>query len=158
MGEPDIPREEYASDRQWRMSRLKRLIRWPWFSVPVWILLPLVLIAYTSTIAAALAVVAWFVFGVRFWLAWLIVEAGLLVYVMYGFVRMRHHWHGPGGSGGVAHRHPGGPNPRPPRGRWWRRPDGGVRHPRSPREPRPSLSSAIDPDDLSTGRASGATG
>jgi hypothetical protein len=158
VGEPVFPRDEYASGRQWRMSRLGRLVRWPWFPVPVWILVPLVLVGYTGSVAAALAAAAWFAFGVRFWVAWLLVEGGLLLYFAYGFVRMWHRWRGPGGSGGVSHFGPGGPRPGPPRGRWWKRPDGGVRHPRSPKEPRPSLSSAVDPDDPTTGHASGATG
>jgi hypothetical protein len=117
VGEPVFPRDEYASDRQWRMSRLRRLVRWPWFPVPVWILLPLVLVAYTSAVAAPLAAAAWFVFGVRYWVAWLLVEAGILLYFGYGFWRMRHHWRGPGGSGGSTPPHPRGPNPPPRRGR-----------------------------------------
>lgn len=160
MGDPVYPREEYASDRQWWMSRVRRLVHWPWFSVPLWILLPLAFVIYTAPIAAALSAVAWLVFGVPFWLAWLLVDAGVLLYLVYGFLRIRHQI-GPGrpGRGGRTPPRPGGPNPRPPRGRWWRRPDGGgVREPPSPRSPRPSLSSPVDPDDPTTGQARGAAG
>ena len=54
MGDAAYPREEYASDRQWWMSRIRRLVRWPWFSVPLWILLPLVFVVYTAPVAVVL--------------------------------------------------------------------------------------------------------
>lgn len=152
------PREEYGSDRQWWMSRVRRLVHWPWFPLPIWIGLPLAFAIYTAPVAAALSAVAWLVFGVSFWLAWLLVDAGILLYLLYGFLRIRHQI-GPGGPGpgGLPTPPRGGPNPRPPRGWWWR-PDGGVRESRSPRGSRPSLPSSVDPDDPTTGEAPGTAG
>jgi hypothetical protein len=48
VGEPKYPREEYSSDRQWRMSRVRRLLRWPGFPVPLWIILPFAFMVYTA--------------------------------------------------------------------------------------------------------------
>jgi hypothetical protein len=83
-------------------------------------------VAVGAPVAALLSALSWLVFGVRFWLAWLVVDAGVLLYVVYGFLRIRHRI-GPGGpgEGGLTPPRSGGPNPRPPRGRWWRRPGGG---------------------------------
>ncbi len=131
------PREEHAGSREWWASRVGHLLRWPWFPVPVWILLPVVFLLVTAPVAAAASALAWFAFGVPIWPAWLLVDAGLLGYIGYGLMRFRR-LHGRG--------------PRPPHRR---PPDGGVREPRSPRGPRPSLSSAVDPDDPAAGHAPG---
>jgi len=92
---------------------------------------PVFAVAYIGLIATAAAGLAWFVLGLRFWLALVVVESGLLVYVLYGALRILRLVRGqrPGGWG------------------WSGRPGAGVREPRRPRGPRRSLAAALDPDD-----------
>jgi hypothetical protein len=51
----------------------------PRFSAPTWIVVPVFSVAYIGLNATAAAGLAWFVLGLRFWLALVVVESGLLV-------------------------------------------------------------------------------
>jgi hypothetical protein len=107
----------------------------------MWIVVPVLAVVYTGLIATVAAGLAWVVLGVRFWLALVVVESGLLAYVLYRGLRM---WRAVRGQrlGGWG---------------WTGRPGDGVREPRRPRGPRPSLSAALDPDDSDAADTAAAT-
>lgn len=124
-----FPRQEYLTDRAWRLSRLRARTGWPWVHVPLWFTLPLSVVTATVAVAAVVGTLIRVLTGASFWIVFGVVEFLLLAYALAQFARVLRAMKRP------PRRFPGGDGPG----------GDGVREPRRPRGPRPGLAAGADP-------------